>query len=80
MLMIKPVEWRDYKSKKEMLESFNNNEDFRIIAPIGKYSKWDTMACNKSELIKYFVLVDKVKVRYKKLTEIAIIDLKEKDE
>ena len=78
MLMIKPVEWRDYKSKKEMLESFNNNEDFRIIAPIGEYSKWDNVACNKSELIEFEV--DKIKVRYKKLTEIAIINLKEEDE
>ena len=80
MIMITPVEWRDYKSKKEVLSSFNSNEDFMVCSPIGEYSKWDNMSCNKSELIKYFVLVDKVKVRYKKLTEIAIIDLKEEDE
>ena len=75
MLMITPQYCKDYKSKKEVLESFNNDEDFRVCSPIGEFSKWDNMACNKSELIEFEV--DKVKVRYKKLTEIMIIKLEE---
>ena len=73
MIMIVPVQWRDYDNEKDMLKSFNNNQDFRILAPIGEYSKWDGLACTKSELIEFNI--DKVKVRFKKLTKIAIINL-----
>ena len=75
MLMITPQYYKDYKSKKEVLKSFNNNEDFRVCCPIGEFSKWDTMACNKSDIKS--MGVDEVKVRYKKLTEIMIIKLEE---
>ena len=73
MIMIVPVQWRDYANEKDMLKSFNNNQDFRILAPIGEYSKWDGLDCTKYELIEFNI--DKIKVRFKKLTKIAIINL-----
>ena len=75
MLMITPQYWKDYKSKKEVLESFNNDEDFRVCSPIGEFSKWDNMACNKSDIKG--MGVNEIKVRYKKLTETMIIKLEE---
>lgn len=76
MMMIIPVQWRDYKSKKEVEESFNKDEDFRVCCPIGEYSKWDTMACNKSDLVGSGI--DEVKVRFNKLQDIVIIKVKER--
>ena len=76
-MMIVPTQWRDYKSKKEMLKSFNSNEDFRVCCPVGEYSKWDTMACNKKDLINFSI--KEVAVRYNKLQEKVIINVKEKN-
>ncbi len=75
MMMIIPVQWRDYKSKKEVIESFFKDEDFRVCCPIGKYSKWDTMACNKSDLV--INGINWVKVRFNKLQDIVIIKVEE---
>ena len=76
MLMITPVQWKDYKSAKEVKAAFNVDDDFRVCAPIGEYSKWDTMACNKSDLEMYGV--DEVKVRFNKLQDVVIIKVEEK--
>ena len=77
MIMITPVEWRDYKSKKEVLSSFDSNEDFRVCCPIGEYSKWNTMACNKEDLIN--LGLKEAKIRYKNLTQTMIIKLEEEE-
>ena len=74
MLMITPVQWRDYKSAKEVLADFEADKDFRVCAPIGEYAKYDGMACNKSDIAG--LGIDKVKARYKKLTEITILEVK----
>ena len=76
MMMIIPTQLRDYKSKKEVEESFNKDEDFRVCCPIGEYSKWDTMACNKSDLLGSGI--DEVKVRFNKLQNITIIKVENK--
>ena len=77
MIMITPVQWTDYKSKKEVLSAFHNNHDFRVCCPIGEYSSWDTMACNKTDLINEGI--EQAKVRYKNLTQTMIINLKEEE-
>ena len=75
MLMIVPVQWEDYKNKEEMLKAFHSDKDFRVCAPIGEYSKWDTMACNKTDLIN--VGIEEVAVRYNKLQEKRVIKVNE---
>lgn len=73
MLMIIPVEWRDYNSAKAVSADFDADKDFRVCCPIGEYAKYDGMACNKSDLTG--LGIDKVKVRYKKLSEITILEV-----
>ena len=75
--MITPQYYKDYKSKKEVLKSFNNNEDFRVCCPIGEFSKWDTMACNKKDLIDFGI--KDVAVRYNKLQEKVSIKVEEEE-
>jgi len=75
MLMITPVQWKDYKCVCDVKKAFNADNDFRVCAPIGEYSKWDTMACNKSDLVMYGV--DEVKVRFNKLQNVVILKVED---
>lgn len=68
-LTLTPAYGSDYKSKKEVIEAFDNNKDFILSTPFhpdsGRY-------CNKEDLKTQ---VSSVNIRYKKLTQIAVVKL-----
>lgn len=72
MILI-PAYGRDYTSKKAMLVDFDSNKDFRIcdmsLPDDGRYT-------NKKELLDSGMVGKSVNIRYKKLTQIAVIKLK----
>lgn len=63
---------RDYKSKKEVLAAFDANKDFTV-ADIS--SPWDDKAVNKEDLKREGIR--KVMIRYRKLTQIAVVKIGE---
>lgn len=66
-----PAYGRDYKSKKAAQADFDADKDF-IIADIS--SQWDGKPVNKSQLKEEGVR--EVNLRYKALTQIAVIKIK----
>jgi hypothetical protein len=61
-----PAYGRDYKSKKAVLEDWNNNKDFQIA---DLFSGEDGRYANKQDLPDYTV-----NIRYKNLTQICVIN------
>lgn len=62
--------YRDYNSKKEVLEALNNGKDFIIADFMNKDSG---RYCNKQDLIS--MGLKSVMIRYKKLTQIQSFKL-----
>ena len=60
-----PAYGRDYKSKKALLEDFNNDKDFKIA--------WTGQYTNKADLEKLFKDIYSVNIRYAKLRKIAVL-------
>tara|TARA_Y100000593_G_scaffold92335_1_gene183604 strand:- start:14062 stop:14283 length:222 start_codon:yes stop_codon:yes gene_type:complete len=69
MMTIVPVQWRDYKNKKDVEADFNADKDFRVCGLFG-----DGLACNKTDLINEGIKT--VKVRYNNLQNVIVINLK----
>jgi len=69
MISVYPAYGRDYKSKAEVIEAFNANKDFIVADAFHRYCG---AACNKSDLVAGNE--GKVKIRYKKLANIVILD------
>ena len=69
-LTLTPAYGRDYKSKKEVLADWNANKDF-IIANI--MNPYNDKLCNKSDAL--ILEVTHINIRYKNLTQIAVIKL-----
>ena len=72
MILI-PAYGRDYKSKKEMLAAFDGNKDFQIC---DMSSPDDGRYTTKSELINHGMAGQSLNIRYKKLTQVAVVKLK----
>ena len=68
MLTLISAYGRDYKSQAEVHADWDANKDF-IISDIS--CKWDRSYINKTDAIAY----DRVKIRYKKLQQIALINI-----
>lgn len=62
---LSPSYGRDYKSKKQLLEDFNNNKDFVNNTPTG------TNYINKEDIINSGVTT--VTIRYGKLTKVTVV-------
>lgn len=67
MPTLTPAYGRDYKSKKEALEDFNNEKDF-------VYNSFNRQTyCTKKDLIEGGET--SVQIRFKKLTQVIIVKL-----
>jgi hypothetical protein len=66
-MTLTPAYGRDYKSKKEVLEAFHNNQDFILNSIAG------TGICNKKDLEE--MESNFVNIRYKKLTQIVVVKI-----
>ena len=62
---------RDYKSKKAVLQDWNDGKDFTVS---NFFSQWDGMATNKQDMEREGTETE-VLIRYKNLTQIAAIKL-----
>ena len=69
MIGLIPAYGRDYKNKAEVIAAFNENKDFKVC---DMSSRYDGAAANKSDLIAGGEA--KIKIRYKKLASIVIVD------
>ena len=70
-MTLSPAYGRDYKSKKEILQSLADGKDF-VIADIS--SPWDGSYVNAPQLIAAGKF--SVNVRYKQLRSVCVVDLR----
>ena len=66
-MILTPAYGRDYKTKKEFEQDFNEGKDFKLLSFNG-----DTY-CNKEDILS--LNVDKIKIRFKKLTKFDFINV-----
>ena len=69
MTTLTPAYNRDYKSKKDVLNDFDNNKDFIIN---DMFSPYNGKYCNKSDIKNTY---KSVKIRYNKLQKVIIVRL-----
>ena len=65
------MNWRDYKSKREIIEALEAGNDFTIA---DMSSQWDGKACNLEQLVAEY---DELCVYFKKQTKSTVIKLNE---
>lgn len=69
IIQITPAYGRDYSSKQKAVAAFNAEKDFRVV-DVG--CKYNGSYVNKQQLVGEY---DEVKIRYNKLTRVAIVPL-----
>ena len=70
-MTLTPRNGRDYKSKKAVLQDWNDGKDFTVS---NIFSKWDGMAANKRDIERHTAETE-VHIRYNDLVQIAVIQL-----